>query len=433
MVQNSKMYLWIILFVLVWCLCLTDEIRAENTLLTGYKDGFYIRSDEQDGMELRVGGTLQGDYRHYGETARDNRFDIRRARLMFRGQLTPWFRVGLTYEFQGNETKHLIDAYGEAAISEFHSLRFGQFKEPFSLEWQTRNKGLYFAERSMGYSLGPKRDIGLMLHGSFYHDTVNYAAGLFNGDGIDGSSGGESDEPELAARLVVSPFKASSAEWLKFLQIGASATYAQIDLSNVDLEVKSSGMTGTGMNLYVLGHNTKFGVIQNADNRIRTSLEAAWAWESFALTGEYFRLKYTDLKPSGKPARDAEFSSWYVSAMCCLTGEDFVLSRGVMKPLHPESVFNPAEGAFGAVVLAARAEYFTGDEDWINPVAFVSVKEADAYSVALNWILHPMHRMIFDYTYTDFSDPVRVRVNPDGNVDYVEKESVLTLRFSTDF
>ncbi len=44
-----------------------------------------------------------------------------------------------------------------------------------------------------------------------------------------------------------------------------------------------------------------------------------------------------------------------------------------------------------------------------------------------------MHRMILDYTFTDFTDPVRVRVNPDGSVDYVEKENVFTLRFSIDF
>jgi phosphate-selective porin len=139
------------------------------------------------------------------------------------------------------------------------------------------------------------------------------------------------------------------------------------------------------------------------------------------------------LKPSGGGARDAEFSSAYVSLLYSLTGEPFVVSEGVMKPFYPKNFFNPGEGQWGAFVLGLRGEHFEGDEDWIMPDAFVSVGEADAVSAVMNWIPYPMLRMILDYTYTDFSDPIRVRVDPDGSVDYVEKESVLTVRLSMDF
>jgi len=60
-----------------------------------------------------------------------------------------------------------VDAWAEGVFGK-PSLRFGQFKEPFSLEWQTLDKGHFFAERSMGYYLGPKRDVGVMLHGSLF-------------------------------------------------------------------------------------------------------------------------------------------------------------------------------------------------------------------------------------------------------------------------
>ncbi len=411
------------------------EASAERIFFAGYKGGFYIKSEEEGGMELRLGGAFQADYRYYQADARaDNGFDIRRARLVFRGSLTRYFRFGLEYEFQGNETKNLVDAYGEAVIKGQHGIRMGQFKEPFSLEWQTRDKGLYFAERSMGYYLTPKRDIGLMVHGAFGQDAFNYALGLFNGDGVDGSSkGSEYDEPEIAARLVFSPFRNTSVTALNAFQIGASATYAKIDMSNVDLNVKTTGMAGSKRSIYVLGHNTKFGVLQDVGARIRTGLEVSWAYGPVAVQGEYIQLRYTDLEPVGNPARDANFSSWYLSALWSVTGELFVSSGGVLKPMRPERFFNPGEGTFGAVCLAARAEHFSGDEDWINKASFVSVEEADAVSIAVNWILFPMQRIILDYTYTDFSDPVRVRVNPDGSVDYVEKESVLTLRFSIDF
>jgi phosphate-selective porin len=286
----------------------------------------------------------------------------------------------------------------------------------------------------MGYYLTPMRDVGLMLHGSLCRDGVNYAVGLFNGDGEDGSSrGNEYDDPEIAARLVVRPFCVIPVPFLRSFQIGGSATYARIDLTNVNLNVKSTGMAGLNRSLYVLTHDTKFGVLQAVDERIRSALEMGWTWGPLALQAEYIRLTYAGLRPVTGPARDATFSAWYASLLCCLTGEHPVLSGGVMKPIYPQRVFNPGQGTFGALCLAARVDHFSGDETWIQDDAYVSVREADAVSLAVNWILHPIYRIILDYTCTDFSDPIRVRVRPDGTVDYVEKESVLTLRFSMNF
>ena len=45
----------------------------------------------------------------------------------------------------------------------------------------------------------------------------------------------------------------------------------------------------------------------------------------------------------------------------------------------------------------------------------------------------PMCRVVLDYTHTELSDPIRVRVLPDGSVDYVDEENVVTLRFGIDF
>jgi phosphate-selective porin OprO/OprP len=426
--------IWKSFLLLIALLFPLQDALAERVFFAGYKGGFYIRSEEEGGMELRLGGAFQTDYRYYFEDERaDNRFDIRRARLRFRGQLTRYFRFGMEYEFQGNETDNLVDAYGEAVFGP-SALRFGQFKEPFSLEWQSVDKAQYFAERSMGYYLGPKRDIGIMLHGSLFQDAVMYSGGFFNGDGDDGSaSGPEEDSPEVAARIVFSPFKRSLSSWLNGIQFGASATYANIDPLNIDLKVKSTGMVGTDTSLYVLTHNTKFGVIQDVDSRRRIGVEAAWAVGPVLFQGEYFSLTYSDLEASGDHPADAEFSTWYASSMWCLTGEHPILSKGVVKPVYPNHFFNPEAGTWGAFCLAARIEHFDGDENWINPASYVSVEEADAYSLAMNWVLFPMARIVLDYTHTDLSNPIRVRVLPDGSADYIDSENVITCRFSIDF
>ena len=426
--------------LMIFCLAIFPglwgmPVQAEKVFFAGYKDGFYIRTEQEGGMEVRLGGAFQADYRYFFEDERaDNGFDIRRARLVFRGQLTEWVKFGLEYEFQGNETKNLVDAYGELAVRPPHAIRFGQFKAPFSLEWQTRDKGLFFAERSMGYDLTPKRDIGVMAHGGIFGESIYYGFGLFNGDGVDGStSGNMHDEPEIAGRLTVRPFRYIGPDWARGFQVGGSLTWAEIDLPNVNLDVGATGMAGNDRSLYVLTSNTKFGVLRDVGRRIRWGLEAAWVYNRLAVAGEVMGLTYTDLKPSGGDVRDADFTAGYLSAAFCVTGEQPVLSEGAMKPLRPDHFFNPDEGTFGALVLAGRYARFEGDGDWIQADAHVSAESADAVSLAANWILYPMHRIILDYTHTEFSDPLRVRVHPDGRIDYVDRERVVTVRWSTDF
>ena len=62
------------------------------------------------------------------------------------------------------------------------------------------------------------------------------------------------------------------------------------------------------------------------------------------------------------------------------------------------------------------------------PNLFDSVKEAEAYSIALNWIMNPIFRLIFEFSHTHLSDPVRVRLNDDGGINYIENENVFTVR-----
>jgi len=443
-----KIYLPAFILWFVWHACFLAEVSAQEAvaadkeahssgeetasdhILTRRKDGFYLYTDEGAGFQMRLGGGLQVDYRYYTEEDReDNRFDIRRARLNLSGRLFHLLGYRVSYEFEGNEPQNLLDAYGEIGIYGPNVLRFGQFKVPFSLEWQTSYKNIFFAERSMGWFLDPRRDIGLGLHGDFFQDAVNYAVGVFNGDGTDGSSGGsDNDDPEWAGRFVIAPFKKMSSPWLNSFQIGGSATYENIDVSNVDLHVKSTGMVDTNLSLYVLNSNTKFGVLHDAGEMLRTGLEAAWTFGSLSMQGEYIHLKYTDLKGSSGSARNADFSSWYASAVFWLTGERPEFIHGVPRSITPKKNFSLDRGNWGALGIGCRINHFSGDKDWIKEDAFVSVRKADAFSGALNWVLNPAFALILDYTYTDLSDPIRVQVNPDGSVDYIDKEHVVTLR-----
>ena len=107
------------------------------------------------------------------------------------------------YEFQGAGSRRLLDAYVDTRILPYLSMRVGQFKTPFGFEQYSADKNIPFAERSMGFLLTPLRDVGFMAHGSFWGRRVNYGLGLFNGDGVDDSVGGDEDSPGFVGRVVL--------------------------------------------------------------------------------------------------------------------------------------------------------------------------------------------------------------------------------------
>jgi len=245
---------------------------------------------ETGSLKFRLGGVLQTEYGYYAEDERsDNRFNIRRAQVELSGRMQNWLRLNFEYELKDDVSDHLLDTYAEIRFRG-HGLRLGHFKKPFSLEQVTEERALYFAERSIGYSLVPRRDIGVMLHGAFANNAVGYGLGLFNTEGTDsGASRNEHDDPAVIGRLILAPFAGSSNPWLNSFQFGGSAAYARMNLSDLKLLVKSTGMIDTNRNLYVLSHDTKFGVLQDIGDRYRYGAEAAWAFKSLALQGEYIR------------------------------------------------------------------------------------------------------------------------------------------------
>jgi phosphate-selective porin OprO/OprP len=434
-ITSARSFAFLSLLILISGL-LHSECKASEGYDTGpaATNVFVLQTSPDNDIKFQLGGIFETDYRFYAEEERaDNRFFVRRAQMELSAWIRPWLKLNMEYELKNNVTDHLMDTYAQISFGS-HYVKIGHFKKPFSLEMANGVESVYFAERSMGKSLSPARDVGAMLSGSLDNDRLNYSFGLFNAEGEEvGNRGDGNDEPEAAVRIVYAPFACSENEYLKNFQFGVSGTYAEINLSNLSIKVKTTGMIDTNRNIYVLGHDTKFGVLQEADDRRRIGAEAAWAWKSFACQAEYFSLSYTSLKPVGGSARNADLYSYYAGMLYFPTGEKPAFNQGIMVRINPEKPFNLSTGDYGALGIALRYDHFQGDKDWINPASYVSVQEADSFSIALNWIPASMNRILLDYTYTDLSDPIRVRVEADGTVKYIEKENVITLAYSIDF
>jgi len=409
-----------------------QQVPTSIPLEVRYLDDFCLATPDEKMLSLCIGGLLQTDYRYFNYDNEDpdkNGFDLRRVRMLLKGSMLRHFDYKFEYEFEGAGSRRLLDAYVDANLFKEASFRVGQFKTPFSFEWLTKDKNLVFAERSMGVFLTPGRDLGVMAHGSLWQDTINYGIGLFNGDGEDNATTGDEDSPEWVGRLVVSPFKNWNQPALEHLQVGGSFGYSKIDRTNVNVLVKTTGLTP----FFNVASSAKFNIIRDADTRTRYGAEFGWTYGPLLLSGEYYQLNFKDVTTSADQF-DVEIEDYYISLLWMLTGERPMLQNGIMQLIRPDQ--NIWNGGWGGLGLALRYDVFDAGGSAYDNLIIVgnSVAQAKAYSVALNWYLDPYVKLILDYTNTKFDQPLLIfRDSITGTAIYSEKEDVITTRFQFEF
>ncbi len=407
----------------------SEKESSAFPLKVTYKDRLRFSDPKGEKFSLYLGGLLQADYRFYTYQNGDpqkNKFDLRRVRLLVGGSVFNRVDYKFEYEFQGASSRRVLDAYVDVhALPPYLSARVGQYKEPFSLEQYTKDMNIVFAERSMGYYLTPGRDIGVMAHASVWGDAFNYGVGVFNGDGVDDTAGGDVDDPQVTGRAVFAPFKHTSLSWLKGLQFGGSGSYANIDRNNVKVNVKTTGLT----TFFEVASSAKFNVIQDAGSLFRYGAELGWTYGPVALWGEYIFERFNDITTSSSQF-SFDLDDWYVAALWMITGEEPRFANSVFQPIKPKkSVW---QGGYGALGIAFRYDNFNASqavyEYLVNPGD--SVREAKAYTAAINWWLDAYSRIIVDFTRTDFDMPLLIaRDAQTGETIFSDYENVLTARY----
>jgi phosphate-selective porin len=171
---------------------------------------------------LQISGLVQARYQDFQQTGVNNSFDVHRARLDARGNITDNWSYELYTEFAA--TTKLLEAYTTYKFGDFLRISAGQFKVPVSYESLIGDSQLDFIDRSqtvealagrskdvIGNQVG--RDLGVQVNGSFakINDRYlfDYTLGVFNGAGIDVTTDNNNDK-DFAGRLVIHPIKAIS-------------------------------------------------------------------------------------------------------------------------------------------------------------------------------------------------------------------------------
>jgi len=161
-------------------------------LKAAYDKGFVLKSEDGNfSMKFRLRTQFQfsvTDTDEEGELVATN-FDIRRLRLIWNGNaFTPWFQYYIQASADQNGNFILRDAYFDAAYNKQIFPRAGQNKVPFNREELNSSSELQLVERSIvnnQFSYG--RDRGVGLYG-LLGNLVTYGAGVYNGDGRNGTS-----------------------------------------------------------------------------------------------------------------------------------------------------------------------------------------------------------------------------------------------------
>lgn len=194
---------------------------------------------------LSVGGMVNIQYDYTNQTANDNTlhetsaFQIRRARLDLKGNITPRLDFRLQADFA--TSPKLVDAFVRVKFCRFLNLQAGQFKTPFTLENPYAPLDLEFADNAQvisalagykdvsgisSYAMG--REVGLQIYGNLAqferegkkYPLLSYYVGIFGGNGVNIKT--DNMAKDLAGRIEFRPF-------LKQLTLSGSAYWGSYD------------------------------------------------------------------------------------------------------------------------------------------------------------------------------------------------------------
>lgn len=196
-----------------------DSLRADLAIKEQQKKDNQKVYPLSLGRALNLTGLFQTRYQAFQGNSGIDGFDIRRARLDFKGAITDHWDYELYVEFAG--TPALLDGYTTYKFGDYLKISAGQFKIPFSYESLISDSQLEFIDRSqveeslnargkdvLGNQQG--RDIGAQISGSFLKVNgsylFDYALAVLNGNGINKTADNNKNK-DLAGRFTVHPIR----------------------------------------------------------------------------------------------------------------------------------------------------------------------------------------------------------------------------------
>jgi phosphate-selective porin OprO and OprP len=262
---------------------------------------------QQRGPELKLvlGGFIQfnsesGDVfafqGNFGQTAINDRFRLRRARISLTGDYAEQFDFKLEGDFEQNDgtsPSTRVDFSGTDIWVNYHQfpaaqVKAGQYKAPFGLEQLTPDTTLLTIERSIATgAITPDRQIGVELWGKpltsiwpEQKDLVTYYVGFFNGNGRN-ISVNDNNNFMFAGRLELQPFNGKIFGQKSFIKLGGDVLNSR-DNSGVNISPSGNLLVNAD------GSLSPF-TLASAAQRTAWGVDAWFELGPFDLLGEYLQ------------------------------------------------------------------------------------------------------------------------------------------------
>ena len=193
-----------------------DSLRAEAAIAAQANLAKVKAFPVNAGKKTTIAGYTQIRYQALEETGKIDGFDIRRARLDVKGNVSPYWSYRVQFDLAG--TPKLVDGYGELKLNDYLNFTFGQQAIPFSLENTTSSNKFELIDYSQSVDALAARgkdvignhnghDIGVLVGGTILklkdRPLVDYRLGVFNGAGVNTVDNNEAKD--IAARLILHP------------------------------------------------------------------------------------------------------------------------------------------------------------------------------------------------------------------------------------
>jgi phosphate-selective porin OprO/OprP len=358
---------------------------AQDGVEVHWDNGVTINAPDRENL-VQFGALVQVDGRFDVSDPTSTLIDtflLRRLRPILQGRFAKYFEFRVMPDF-GQGTTVLYDAYFDTKLSDTFRVRVGKDKTPLGYEQLQSDFAVVFPERTLVTDLVPNRDIGIQARGVLAGGHLSYDGAVFNGvpDGTNGDTDTNGSK-DLAGRLA-------------------------LRLGGLDLAIAGTDGRETGAlpSLKSNAQQTFFAYSTAATangSRTRVSPAASFYYKALGTFAEYVRS--TQAVSKGAVTGDISNTAWEVTAFVVTTGEP-TTDRGVT----PRRPFDPAQGTWGALQLAARYGSLT-----VDPRAFSrglaaagSSRTAKAAGVDATWFASSYVKYVLSYERTVFDD------NPDG-------------------
>jgi phosphate-selective porin len=200
---------------------------------------------------------------------------------------------------------YIRNAWFDVRIFSWLRLRIGQMKVPFSSSWLTLDNNVNFVERGASGPIYPFFDRGFKVWGEVWKGILTYNLGIYTGAGVDrdSSSGDMDDFKELAARLLIQPFKRIRCRALRGIFLAAQSTWSL--MSSPTTRYETGGLRSANYETAIWRWRTEqtIGtdcrvtdrVSAGVKDRFRLGAELHYLIGPVTLSAEYLETRYRDV------------------------------------------------------------------------------------------------------------------------------------------